>query len=157
MKQTIESLIEGGKASPGPPLGPAIGPLGLNINEVIGKINEETADMNGMKVPIKLIIDTKTKEYEIKVGTPPTAALIKKEAGIGKGTQDGTHVGNISMEQLITISKIKSKGLLSRDMKNIVKEIAGTCKSAGVTIEDLDPTEFTKKVDSGEFDDKLSV
>ena len=83
-KQTIESLVEGGKASAGPPLGPALGPIGVNIGDVIAKINERTRDMAGMKVPVKVIVDTETKEFEIDVGTPPASALIKKELNLKK-------------------------------------------------------------------------
>jgi len=155
-KTTIESLVEGGKASPGPPLGPAIGPMGLNIKEVIDKINEKTAGMAGMKVPVKIIVDSDTKAYEIELGTPPTSALIKKEAGVEKGTQDGTAVGNLSLEQVIKIADIKSPSLLSGNRKNAVKEVAGTCKTLGVTVEGLDCGSFIKKVDDGDFEDRLS-
>ena len=78
-KQTIEALVDGGKVSAGPPLGPALGPIGVNIGEVIAAINEKTRDMAGMKVPVKVIVDTETREFEVEVGTPPTSALIKKE------------------------------------------------------------------------------
>jgi len=155
MKQTIESLVEAGNANPGPPLGPALGPLGLNINEVIAKINEATADMKGMKVPVKVVVDSDTKKYDINVGTPPTIALIKKEAGVEKGTQDGSIVGNISIEQLLSVSKIKRSSLLSKNLKNAVKEIAASCKTAGITIDELEPKEFISKVDAGEYDDRL--
>ncbi len=154
-KETIESLVEGGKANPGPPLGPALGPVGLNINEVIEKINEKTSSMEGMKVPVKIIVDTETKNYDIEVGTPPTSALIKKDTGIEKGTQDGTPVGNLTLEQLLKIADIKSSGLLSNSKKNAVKEVAGTCKTLGITIEDLDSKEFIRKVDEGVFDEQI--
>lgn len=155
-KQEIESLVEGGKASPGPPLGPALGPMGLNINEVIGKINEKTADMEGMKVPVKVVVDTDTKEYEIQIGTPPTSALVKKEADIELGTQDGTQVGNIDFDQVKQIAEIKQPALLANDLKNAIKEVAGTCRTTGVTIEEMSPAEFIEKLDEGEFDEKLN-
>ena len=63
-KETIETLIEGGKASAAPPLGPALGPLKVNIGQVVADINKKTADFKGMKVPVKVIVDTKTKEFE---------------------------------------------------------------------------------------------
>ena len=77
--QTVEALVEGGKASAAPPLGPALGPLGVNIGQVISAINQKTDSFKGMQVPIKVIVDTSTKKFEITVGTPPAAALIKKE------------------------------------------------------------------------------
>ena len=84
MAQTVDALVEGGKASAAPPLGPALGPLGVNIGQVVAEINKKTADFKGMQVPVKVIIDTDTKEFEIKIGTPPAAELIKQEAGIKK-------------------------------------------------------------------------
>ena len=83
--ETVEILIDGGKATPGPPLGPAIGPLGINMMQVVEQINQKTADFEGMKVPVKVIVDTSTKEFEVTVGTPPTTALIMDELKIEKG------------------------------------------------------------------------
>ena len=79
MAETIEALVDGGQASAGPPLGPALGPMGINIKAVIDKINEETKAFDGMKVPVKVIVDTSAKTFEIEVGTPPTSSLIMKE------------------------------------------------------------------------------
>ncbi|MCR4369244.1 MAG: 50S ribosomal protein L11, partial [archaeon] len=75
----ISALIEGGKATAGAPLGPALGPLGVNIGEIVAKINEKTKSYAGMKVPVTIEVDSK-KHYEITVGSPPTSALITKEA-----------------------------------------------------------------------------
>jgi len=83
MAQTVDALIEGGKATAAPPLGPALGPTGVNIGQVIAEINKKTADFKGMKVPIKVHI-TDDKEFSVTVGTPPVSQLIKKEAGIEK-------------------------------------------------------------------------
>ncbi|TKY91218.1 MAG: 50S ribosomal protein L11, partial [Candidatus Methanomarinus sp.] len=84
MGQTVEALIPGGHANPGPPLGPALGPMGVNIKEIVDKINEKTADFNGMQVPVKIIFDD-NKDYTITIGTPPTSALILKELNLEKG------------------------------------------------------------------------
>ena len=84
-KQTVEVLSEGGKATAAPPLGPALGPTGVNIGQVVSDINKKTAEMKGMQVPVKVIVDDENKSYEITVGTPPASALIKKEADIKKG------------------------------------------------------------------------
>ncbi|HDJ50955.1 MAG TPA: 50S ribosomal protein L11, partial [Thermoprotei archaeon] len=81
-KQVIEVLVEGGKATPGPPLGPALGPLGVNVAQVVKAINEATKEFEGMKVPVKVIVDVATRQFEIEVGLPPTSALILKELGI---------------------------------------------------------------------------
>ena len=74
-KDTVEVLIEGGTATPGPPLGPALGPFGINMMQVVEEINKKSADFAGMKVPVKVTIDRDTKDFEIEIGTPPTTAL----------------------------------------------------------------------------------
>lgn len=154
-KEVIELIVEGGKATGGPPLGPKIGPLGLNINEVVKNINEKTAAFAGMKIPIKVVVDPQTKKYEIEVGTPSTAALIKKEIGLETGTKDGSFVGNLSFEQLIKIAQMKRSSLLSKSLKAAVKEVAGTCKTLGVTIDGKNPKEVTKEIAAGAYDKVL--
>jgi len=105
-KETVEILIEGGKATPGPPLGPAIGPLGINMMQVVEQINEKTSDFDGMKVPVKVIVDVGTKAFEIEVGTPPTTALIMDELNIEKGSQDPglDKVADLSIEQALKVA-----------------------------------------------------
>ncbi|RLI91986.1 MAG: 50S ribosomal protein L11 [Candidatus Altiarchaeales archaeon] len=154
-KETIEILVEGGRATGGPPLGPQIGPLGLNINEVVNAINEKTSSFEGMKIPVKVIVDPETKKFEIELGSPPTSALIKKELGLEKGSTNGKPVGNLSFDQLMRIVKMKRDSLLSNDLKGAAKEIIGTCKSMGVTIEGKDAKEIIREIDSGEFDDRF--
>ncbi|HEC89985.1 MAG TPA: 50S ribosomal protein L11, partial [Thermoplasmatales archaeon] len=150
-------LVEGGKASAGPPLGPALGPLGVNIKEVINTINEKTKDFGGMKVPVKVIVDPKTKSFEIEVGTPPAASLIFNELGIEKGSgAPSTHkVGNLSIDQAIKIAKMKYQNLLGRSLKEKTKEIIGTCVSIGVKVDGKDPKEVIREINEGKYDDKF--
>ncbi|RLF41394.1 MAG: 50S ribosomal protein L11 [Thermoplasmata archaeon] len=157
MAETIEALVEGGKASAGPPLGPALGPLGVNIMEVINTINEKTKDFSGMKVPVKVIVDPKTKSFEIEVGTPPAASLIFNELGIEKGSgAPSTHkVGNLSIDQAIKIAKMKYQNLLGRSLKEKTKEIIGTCVSIGVKVDGKDPKEVIREINEGKYDDKF--
>ena len=98
--QKISSLVTGGQASAGPPLGPALGPMGVNIMEVINAINEKTKDFEGMKVPVTVSIETDTKKWDIEIGIPSAAALLLKETGIqkGSGTSGTDWVGDIKME-----------------------------------------------------------
>lgn len=147
-KQTVQALVDGGQATAGPPLGPALGPLGLNLNQVIGAINEKTKDFDGMKVPITLVVDPETKEFEVKVGTPPVSALVKKELGIEKGAQTPGDelVGDITMDQVKKVARIKIENMLSYTEKNAVKEVLGTCVSMGVTVEGKDPREVQKEL-----------
>ena len=81
-KQTISSLVTGGAASAGPPLGPALGPMGVNIMEVINGINDKTKDFEGMKVPVTVSIDSDTKKWEIEIGIPSASSLILKELSL---------------------------------------------------------------------------
>lgn len=147
-KQTIDLLVEGGKATPGPPLGPSLAPLGVNIGQVVAKINEKTKEFQGMKVPVKVTVDTATKEFEIEVGLPPTSQLLLKEAGIEKGS--GTvETGGISLEKIVKVAKIKAEHSLSRDLKGVVKEVLGTCLSLGLKIDGRDPRIVQKEISKG--------
>jgi len=156
-KETVEILIDGGKATPGPPLGPAIGPLGINMMQVVEQINQKTADFEGMKVPVKIIVDTSNKEFEVTVGTPPTTALIIDELKIEKGSQDpGTDkVADLKIEQALKVARMKFDALLSADFKNATKEVVGTCVSMGITVEGKDPREVQKEISQGVYDQQL--
>jgi len=156
-KETVEILIEGGKATPGPPLGPAIGPLGINMMQVVEQINSKTSDFAGIKVPVKIIVDIGTKEFEVKVGTPPTTALILDELNIEKGSQDPgmDKVADLSIEQALKIAKMKYDSLLSNDYKMATKEVIGTCVSMGLTVDGKDPKIAQKDIDEGVYDDIL--
>ena len=155
--ETVEILIDGGKATPGPPLGPAIGPLGINMMQVVEQINQKTADFDGMKVPVKIIVDSSTKEFQVEVGTPPTTALIMDELKIEKGSQDPglEKVADLKMEQALKIARMKFDALLSPNYKNAAKEIIGTCVSMGITVEGKDPREVQKEVDEVVYDSVL--
>ena len=157
MADTIEALVEGGKASAGPPLGPALGPLGVNIMQIINTINDKTKQFDGMKVPVKVIVDPKTKKFEIEVGTPPASSLIFKELGLEKGSGSaGTHkVGNLTVDQAIKIAKMKHDNLLGKELKHKTKEVIGTCVSIGVTVEGKKPQEIQKAIDEGIYDSKF--
>jgi large subunit ribosomal protein L11 len=152
----VEALVPGGKASAGPPLGPALGPLGVNVAQVVAKINEQTKDLNGMQVPVKVIVKSRT-EFEIEVGTPPTSALIIKEIGVEKGSGDKTIVGNLTMEQVLKIANIKRKGLLSKSMKNAASEVIGTAGSLGATVDGMPSKEAQLAVASGKYDEILEA
>ncbi|HID74029.1 MAG TPA: 50S ribosomal protein L11 [Thermoplasmata archaeon] len=154
MAEIIEALVEGGKATPGPPIGPALGPLGVNIGEIIKTINEKTADFAGMKVPVRIEIDPKTKAYEVTVGTPPVSALVLKELGIdkGAGARFEQTVGDLTLEQVVKIARMKSDSLLGGDMRAKAREIIGTCVSIGVTIEGRNPKAIIRAMDAGELD-----
>jgi len=156
LANVVEALVPGGKASAGPPLGPALGPLGVNVAQVVAKINEQTKDLNGMQVPVKVIVKSRT-EFEVEVGTPPTSALIIKEMGVEKGTGDKNAVGNITMEQVIKIANIKRRGLLSKTLKNAASEVIGTAGSVGATIDGMQSKEAQLAVAGGKYDELLEA
>ena len=155
--ETVETLIDAGRCSAGPPLGPQLGPLGVNIGQVVAAINDKTKDFAGMKVPVKVVVDAETKEFEIEIGTPPTSQLIKKEAGIekGSGNPKTDMVADVLIEQCIKIAKMKDSALLGKNLKNKVKEIIGTCVSMGILVEGKQPQEATKMVNEGKFDEEI--
>jgi len=156
-KKVVEALVEGGQATAGPPLGPALGPLGVNVLAIVNKINEVTKDYAGMKVPVKIIVTIETKEFEVTVGTPTASALIVSELKVGKGSGSpkAQKIGNLNMEQLVKIAKMKQVELLAPNVKRAVKEILGTCVSMGVTVEGKDPKEVQKEIDEGKHDSIL--
>jgi len=156
-KKTVEALVAGGQATAGPPLGPALGPLGVNVLAIVNKINEVTKDYAGMKVPVKVIVDPETKEFEVTVGTPTASALIVSELKVekGSGSPKTTKVGDLSMEQLVKVAKMKRVQLLAADTKKAAKEILGTCVSMGVTVAGKDPREVQKEIDEGKHDSIL--
>jgi len=157
MESRVKVLVEGGKASPGPPLGPALGPLGVNVGQIVAKINEATSSFSGMKVPVIVVVKKKTKEFRVEVGSPPTAALIKKELGLEKGAKtSGTEVvGNLSLAQVVKIAKMKFGTSLAKNLKAAVKETLGTCVSLGVTVDGKDAREIQKEIEKGEHDEEL--
>src|SRR3990170_5353882 len=157
MVSTLEALVAGGAATPGPPLGPSLGPLGVNVKAIIDEINKQTAAFKGMQVPVKIIVDDK-KQFKIQVGTPPTSALIKKELGVetGSGTPNTKTIGNLTVKQAVKIARMKKNDTLSKNLKNSVKEIVGSCVPLGVTFEGLNPREAIAAINGGKFDSDLS-
>jgi large subunit ribosomal protein L11 len=157
-KKVVELLVSGGQATAGPPLGPALGPLGVNVMMIVNKINELTKDYAGMKVPVKVAVDPETKEFEVSVGTPTASALIVSELKIekGSGTPSTAKVGNLNMEQVLRITKIKHHELLAKNLKVAAKEILGSCVSIGVTVDGKDPREVQREIDEGKYDEIFS-
>ena len=153
-KKIVELIINGGQANAGPPLGPALGPLGVNIVAIVNRINEITKEYAGMKVPVKISVDTEEKTFEVTVGTPTASALIVAELKVekGSGTPNTVKIGDLTMEQMVKIAKIKGPQLLSPTVKKATKELLGTCVSLGVTVEGKDPREVQKEVDAGNYD-----
>ena len=153
----IEVLVEGGKATPGPPLGPALGPMGVNIPRVVQEINKKTASLKGMKVPVIIEIYS-DKSFKIIPGLPPTSALLFKELEVskGSGTTGTDFIGNISLKKCIEIAELKKEKMLGSNQKALTKEVLGTAVSCGITCENEDPRIICQKIDNGEFDSLFS-
>ncbi|MBI1970036.1 50S ribosomal protein L11 [Candidatus Woesearchaeota archaeon] len=150
-KQMVEALVEGGKATAAPPLGPALGPLGVNIGQVVSEINKKTEDFKGMQVPVKVVVNTDDKSFSITIGTPPASALIKKEANIEKGSGSPLmdKVADLRIEQIIKIAKMKQDALMGRDLFARVKEVIGTCDSMGILVEGKQARETIADINKG--------
>ena len=157
-KQTSSSLVTGGEASAGPPLGPALGPMGVNILQIISAINEQTKEFKGMKIPVSVLVDTDTKKWEIEVGIPSASALLLKEAGIqkGSGTSGTEWVGEVSADMIAKIAKVKLETSYASSLKSVAKQIVGTCVSLGIKVEGKTPKEFTAEINEGKWDGKLN-
>lgn len=157
MSGTIEVLVPGGQANPGPPLGPELGPTPVDVQAVVNEINERTAAFDGTEVPVTVTYED-DGSFAIEVGVPPTAALIKDEAGFetGSGEPQKDFVADLTIDQVTKIAEQKLPDLLSYDLKNAAKEVVGTCTSLGVTVEGENPRQFKERVDAGEFDDHFA-
>lgn len=153
-KEKVEALVKGGQASAAPPLGPALGPLGVNIGEVIEKINEKTKPFAGMDVPVKILVDSETKKFTVTVGTPPVASMLKKEMNVknlARITESGKELpGDIKLEKVISIAKAKEDSMPG-NLKSRVKQILGTCLSGGITVNGKNPKEIQKGIDEGKI------
>lgn len=156
-KKAINALVTGGEASAGPPLGPALGPLGVNVLGIVNEINKQTGDFKGMRVPVKVEVDLETKQFTVTVGTPTTSALIAKESGIPKGSSKPNTdlVGDLTIDKVISIAKSKMATSYAKTVKAAAKEVVGSCISMGVKVEGKDPREFMREMNDGKWDAKL--
>jgi large subunit ribosomal protein L11 len=154
MSETINLMVEGGKASAGPPLGPAIGPTGIPIGDIVNSINEKTKDLKGMKVPVDVIIDKKEKTFKIKIGTPPVSELLKNELNVKKGAKTpGTEIiGSLLLQQIIKVANMKKDSLAGVTNKSRVKSVLGSCIPLGITVNDMPIKQITKLVEDGKYD-----
>lgn len=157
-KETIELMVEGGKATAGAQLGQSLGPLKINVGEVVKKINDKTSAFKGMKVPVKVIVNTESKEVDVTVGTPPTSELIKKELNLekGSGKPNIEKVANIAIEQIIKIALMKKDSMLVNSLKAAVKNVVGSCSSLGILIEGKFPKDINREIDEGQYDSQIN-
>ena len=153
----VKLLVDGGNMTPGPAIAQKLGPMGMNLGDIISKVNEATKDFKGMKVPVDLDIDPSTKEFEISVRSPPVSELIKKELNIEKGSGEHkkTVVGNISIEQIIKIAKTKLPDMLEKDLKACVKTVVGSCVSLGILVDSKPAVQVCGEIEQGGYDKEI--
>ena len=156
-KVTVKALVTGGAASGGPPIGPAVGPTGINIKDVVDAVNEKTMMFKGLTVPVRIECDPETKQFEIFVETPSTASLLLKEMGAEKGSSSCAEdkIGNLSLDQVINVTEGKKDIFLDKTFKAAVKTVLGTALSIGATVEGEDPRVIQQRIDNGDYDDKI--
>ena len=157
-KEKVDIMIEGGKASAGSVMGQAFGPLGVNIQEILEEINKKTVDFKGMKVPVTVVVDTEDKSFELEIGTPPVSELLKKELGLNKGSglQKLKKSGNVAMEQIIKVARMKMDSMLVKNLKASVKSVIGSCGPLGLLVEGKDPVAINEDVNSGKYDEMIN-
>ncbi|MFH0929618.1 MAG: 50S ribosomal protein L11 [Candidatus Aenigmatarchaeota archaeon] len=162
---TIKAVVQAGKASAGPPLGPSLATAKLNTNEVITAINEKTKDMEGLQVPVTIEVNSPT-DYKISVGTPSITALVRKELKVKKLAKAPFNVyekeevkeefkESLTFDQVVKVAKVKMESMKTDDLKNAVKQTVAFCVSAGVYVEDKKPKDILVEIDEGKWDEKI--
>ena len=156
-KIIVKALVTGGSASGGPPIGPAVGPTGINIKDVVDEINKQTTVFKGLTVPVRIECDPETKQFEIFIETPSTASLLLKEVGVEKGSSTCSEekIGNLTLDQVQNVVDAKRDKFLDKTYKAALKTVLGTALSVGLTVEGEDPRIIQSRINSGEFDDKI--
>jgi len=137
IEHLIKLQLPAGKATPAPPVGPALGQAGINIGEFCKAFNDKTKDSPGMIFPVVIYVK-KNKSYTFEIKTPPAAVLIKKEAGLAKGSgvPHIEKVGKITKAQVKKIAEIKMKDLNAYNIEGAMRMIEGTARNMGVLVED---------------------
>lgn len=148
-KQVVRELtlqIPAGKANPAPPIGTALGPLGINLQDFCSKYNEATRDKMGDILPAKITVyDDRSFDFVIK--TPPTGSLLKKYAKIEKGSVKGANhiVATLTQDQLREIAEIKMPDLNCYDVEAAMKVVAGTARNMGIAIKGVNDQELAEQ------------
>ncbi|MDP2650252.1 MAG: 50S ribosomal protein L11 [bacterium] len=135
IEKQIKIQVPAGKATPAPPLGPALGQAGINIGDFVNQFNEKTREMSGDIIPVVInVYDDRSFDFILK--TPPAASLLLKAIGQqkGSGKNTGKKIGKVTQKQLEEIAEQKKEDLNARDVKQGAKIIAGTARSMGIEV-----------------------
>jgi len=135
IKTIIKLQIPAAKANPAPPVGPALGQHGLNIQDFCSRFNEATKDKGGDIIPVEIMV-YEDRTFDFKLKTPPAAELLKKAAGIGKGSGDPlkAKAGKVTKEQIREIAEKKMADLNAYDIEQAMKIIEGTARQMGIDV-----------------------
>ncbi len=133
----VKLQLPAGKATPAPPVGPALGQHGVNIMEFVKQFNAKTADQPGMIIPVVMTVYA-DRSFSFVLKTPPASVLIRKAAGVekGSGAPNKTKVASLTLDQVREIAKIKMVDMNANDLDAAVQMVAGTARSMGVTVQD---------------------
>lgn len=136
IKTVIKLQIPGGQATPAPPVGPALGQHGLNIGEFVTKFNEQTKDQPGILLPVEIKV-YEDRSYDFRVKTPAASFLLKKAAGVekGSGLVPREKVGKVTKDQIREIAEKKMPDLNADTIEQAIKIVEGTARSMGITVE----------------------
>lgn len=156
--KVVRVQVQAGKASPSPPLGPALSQYGLQVDKVVAEINKLTEGYSGMEVTVVLRIDETTGKYSIDVMSPTTTSLLLKYAKAQEPSGDPAHkkVGDITLEDAVKVALAKKKSLNAKTLKSAVKSVISTARSIGLTINGKDPKEVLAEIGRGLHDDLFS-
>jgi large subunit ribosomal protein L11 len=152
--RTVRLKVKGGSASPQPPVGPAIAQFGLDVNEVVNKINALTKHLKDFEVTVLLHVDTDTRNYRVEVRSPSSSSLLLKMAGASGPSGDPAHkkVGNLSIEDVIKVALMKKNEMNSRSLKAAVKCLVSTASTIGLSVDNKSAKEVVKLIDEGFYD-----
>ncbi len=147
--KSVKLLVEGGKATPGPPIGPVLGQLKLNIAKVVEEINQKTKEFAGTRVPVILEVNPKTREYTLKIGVPPTSELLKLEL------RDPSKNRDLPFDKVVKVARRKFKDMDVKNLKAAVKTVLGTAISMGLTVDGRPAKEVIALLDKPDYANKL--
>ncbi|MHA1374988.1 MAG: 50S ribosomal protein L11 [Promethearchaeota archaeon] len=125
---------------------------------MVDTVNEKTMLFKGLTVPVRIVCDPETKQFEIFIETPSTASLLLKEIGVEKGSSSCSDdkIGDINLDQIINVVEAKKEIFLNRTYKAAIKSVLGTALSIGVTVEGEDPRMIQQRIENGDYDDRIT-
>lgn len=155
--RTVRLKVKGGSATLQPPVGPTIAQLGLNVEEVVSKVNEMTKHLRDLEVTLLIHVDTDTKNYRVEVKSPSTTSLLLRAANASEPSGDPAHkkVGNLTIEDVVKVALMKRNELSCKSLKAAVKTVISTASTIGLNVDGREGKEILNQVDKGAYDSLL--